>query len=118
LPTLWRVTGTNFKPVGESLKSLKSRGNLMQNHFLNLTSSRRTSGDTIWYVSKITIDNKTIKFTKKDLEHMDLFNDIINDENKKISDAYHKAHDKKKTDVITAKVIDDLEDDPATILAS
>ena len=90
----------------------------MQNHFLNLTSNRRKSGDTVWYVSKIVIDNKTVKFTKKDLETMDLFTDIITDENKRISDAYHKENDKKKTDEITAKVIDDLEDDPATILAS
>ena len=118
VPILWRVTGTNFKPVGESLKSLKSRGNLMQNHFLNLTSNRRKSGDTVWYVSKIVIDNKTVKFTKKDLETMDLFTDLITDENKRVSDAYHKANDKKETDKITEKVINDLEDDPATILAS
>jgi len=68
--------------------------------------------------SKIAIDNKTVKFTKKDLEHMDLFTDLITDENKRVSDAYHKSNDKKETDKITAKVIDDLEDDPATILAS
>ena len=90
----------------------------MQTHFLNLTSNRRKSGDTVWYVSKISIENKTVKFTKKDLETMDLFTDLITDENKRVSDAYHKANDKKETDKITEKVINDLEDDPATILAS
>ena len=49
---------------------------------------------------------------------MDLFTDLITDENKRVSDAYHKANDKKETDKITEKVINDLEDDPATILAS
>ena len=31
LPCLWRITGMNFRPVNESIKSIKNRGKLIQN---------------------------------------------------------------------------------------
>mgnify|MGYP003151659137 FL=1 len=44
MPILWRVTGMNFKPIGETLKSLKGRNSLMFNHVLDLTTKRKKSG--------------------------------------------------------------------------
>ena len=118
LPILWRITGMNFKPIGESLKGLKGRGNLMFNHILNLTTKRKKSGSNVFYVASISIDNKEVQFSKKDLEHMDLFSNLITEENKRISESWKKAHDKKSTDKIVSRVIDAVETNPEEILAS
>ncbi len=77
LPVLFRVTGSNFIPIGESLKSLKGRDSLMQNHILNMTTKKRKAGSNVYYVSNVNIDTKEVPFTQKDLEHMDMFNNLI-----------------------------------------
>ena len=38
LPVIWRVTGVNFRPVNESVKSIKNRGKLIQNSNLILST--------------------------------------------------------------------------------
>jgi len=40
LPILWRVTGMNFRPVNETIKSIKGRNRLIQNTNLILSSKR------------------------------------------------------------------------------
>ena len=118
LPVLFRVTGSNFIPIGESLKSLKGRDSLMQNHLLNLTTKRKKAGSNVYYVSNVSVDNKEIDFTKKDLEHMDMFSALIEEENSRISDKYQNAHKNKERDVASAKVINEMADDPEMVLAS
>ena len=118
LPVLFRVTGSNFTPIGESLKSLKGRDSLMQNHLLNLTTKRRKAGSTVYYVSNVSVDTKEIPFTKKDLEHMDMFNALIEEENIRVSEKYQNAHKNKERDVASAKVINEMADDPEMVLAS
>ena len=118
LPVLFRVTGSNFTPIGESLKSLKGRDSLMQNHLLNLTTKRKKAGSNVYYVSNVSVDNKEIDFTKKDLEHMDMFSALIEEENSRISDKYQNAHKNKERDVASAKVINEMADDPEMVLAS
>ena len=49
---------------------------------------------------------------------MDLFSNLITEENKRISESWKKAHDKKSTDKIASKVIDAVETNPEEILAS
>ena len=116
MPVLWRVTGSNFKPVGEALKSLKGRDSLMQNHLLNLTTIRKKAGSNVYYVSQVNIDNKEIPFTQKDLEHMDMFNDLIAEENTRVSTKWQTANSNKEQDVASAKVINELSDDPEMVL--
>ena len=116
LPVLFRVTGSNFIPIGESLKSLKGRDSLMQNHILNMTTKKRKAGSNVYYVSNVNIDTKEVSFTQKDLEHMDMFNNLIQEENARVSAKWQKAHSNKEQDVASAKVINELEDDPEMVL--
>ena len=118
MPVLFRVTGSNFTPIGEALKSLKGRDSLMQNHLLNLTTKRKKAGSNVYYVSNVSVDNKEIDFTKKDLEHMDMFSALIEEENSRISDKYQNAHKNKERDAASAKVINEMADDPEMVLAS
>ena len=116
LPVLFRVTGSNFIPIGESLKSLKGRDSLMQNHILNMTTKKRKAGSNVYYVSNVNIDTKEVPFTQKDLEHMDMFNNLIQEENARVSAKWQKAHSNKEQDAASAKVINELADDPEMVL--
>ena len=116
LPVLFRVTGSNFIPIGESLKSLKGRDSLMQNHILNMTTKKRKAGSNVYYVSNVNIDTKEVPFTQKDLEHMDMFNNLIQEENARVSAKWQKAHSNKEQDAASAKVINELSDDPEVVL--
>jgi hypothetical protein len=118
MPVLFRVTGSNFTPIGESLKSLKGRDSLMQNHLLNLTTIRKKAGSNVYYVSQVNIDNKEVPFTAKDLEHMDMFNALIAEENTRVSTKWQNANSNKEQDVASAKVINELSDDPEMVLQS
>ena len=116
LPVLFRVTGSNFIPIGESLKSLKGRDSLMQNHILNMTTKKRKAGSNVYYVSEVNIDSKEGPFTKKDLEHMDMFNALIEEENTRVSTKWQNANSNKEQDAASAKVINELADDPEMVL--
>jgi hypothetical protein len=116
MPVLFRVTGSNFTPIGESLKSLKGRDSLMQNHLLNLTTIRKKAGSNVYYVSQVNIDNKEVPFTAKDLEHMDMFNALIAEENTRVSTKWQNANSNKEQDAASAKVINELSDDPEMVL--
>jgi hypothetical protein len=118
MPVLFRVTGSNFTPIGESLKSLKGRDSLMQNHLLNLTTIRKKAGSNVYYVSQVNIDNKEVPFTAKDLEHMDMFNALIAEENTRVSTKWQNANSNKEQDAASAKVINELSDDPEMVLQS
>ena len=65
--------------------------------------------DKVW-------DSKEIDFTQKDLEHMDMFRALIEEENARVSTKWQKAHSNKEQDVASAKVINELEDDPEMVL--
>ena len=119
MPVLWRVTGMNFKPIGETLKGLKGRNSLMFNHVLNLSSKRKKNGDNIFYIASIGVDDKQVEFSKKDLEHMDMFNDLINEENLKVSEQWKQANTSTKSDAEAAKVVEVVtEDSPEEFLAT
>ena len=118
MPVLFRVTGSNFTPIGEALKSLKGRESLMQNHLLNLKTTRKKAGSNVYYVSQISVDNKEVDFTQKDLEHMDMFRALIEEENARVSEKYQNAVKNKESDAASAKVINEMEDDPEMVLAS
>ena len=113
-PVLWRVTGSNFTPVGEAMQSLKNRKKLMFNHTLSLDTIRRKAGSNVFYVSEIKVNQNEVTFTKEDMELMQKFQDIITTENEEIVDLWKQANKAKNngTDEDSKKIVSDVEGSP------
>ena len=47
---------------------------------------------------------------------MDMFNALIGEENTRVSTKWQNAHNNKEQDVASAKVINELSDDPEVVL--
>mgnify|MGYP004447137075 FL=1 len=91
LPVLWRVTGTNFRPVNEVVKSIKNRNKLIQNVNLLLGTKRKKTGNNVYYISDIGIDDAEVEFTKDNFETMQMFSQIIKDENIEVIESWKSA---------------------------
>ena len=120
LPVLWKVTGSNFKPVGEAIESLRRRGKVMFNHTLELKTMKKKAGSNVFYVSNISVNPEEVSFGEKEKETLLSFQDVINTENAEVVALWRSA---KKTSPVKADaniidVVDDLEGDPAQMLAS
>ena len=63
------------------------------------------------------MEGKT-EFSKKDLEHMDMFNTLITEENTRVAALWKEANSHKKNDAKSEKVIDAIEASPEEVLAS
>ena len=113
-PVLWRVTGSNFTPVGESIQSLKNRKKLMFNHTLSLDTERRKAGSNVFYVSAIKVNQKEVTFTKENMELMKKFQDTISSENEDIVALWKDANKSKNngSDKEDAKIVSDVEGSP------
>ena len=113
-PILWRVTGSNFTPVGEAMQSLKNRKKLMFNHTLSLDTIRRKAGSNVFYVSDIKVNTNEIAFTKEDMELMKKFQDIITSENEDVVALWKEANNKKNNgnDKGDKKIVSDVEGNP------
>ena len=113
-PILWRVTGSNFTPVGEAMQSLKNRKKLMFNHTLSLDTIRRKAGSNVFYVSDIKVNTSEITFTKEDMELMKKFQDIITSENEDVVALWKEANNKKNNgnDKGDKKIVSDVEGNP------
>ena len=113
-PVLWRVTGSNFTPVGESIQSLKNRKKLMFNHTLSLDTERRKAGSNVFYVSAIKVNQKEVTFTKENMELMQKFQEIISTENEDIVSLWKDANKSKNngSDKEDAKIVSDVEGSP------
>ena len=110
-PVLWRVTGTQFNPVGNALKLISQRKKLMFNCLLNLETEKRKAGANVFYVAKINVDaDANVKLTKEDENTIRNFQELIDTENKDVFTLYQQAKKSKITndDVINAKVIDEV----------
>jgi hypothetical protein len=110
-PVLWRVTGTQFNPVGNALKLISQRKKLMFNCLLNLETEKRKAGANVFYVAKINVDaDANVKLTKEDENTIRNFQELIDTENKDVFSLYQQAKKGKITndDVINAKVIDEV----------
>ncbi len=121
LPVLWKVTGSNFKPVGEAIESLRRRGKVMFNHTLTLKTKKKKAGSNVFYVSDITVDKDEVSFTDTEKETLLSFQETINTENEEIVELWRQA--KKAEPVVVkaneAKAVDaELEDDPIEVLSS
>ena len=121
LPVLWKVTGSNFKPVGEAIESLRRRGKVMFNHTLTLKTKKKKAGSNVFYVSDITVDTDEVSFTDAEKESLLNFQEVINTENEEIVELWRQA---KKAEPVTvkaseAKTVDaDFDDDPIEVLSS
>ena len=119
LPVLWKVTGSNFKPVGEAIESLRRRGKVMFNHTLSLKSKKKKAGSNVFYVSDISVDADEVSFTEKEKDALLSFQETINTENEEIVELWRQAKKAEPVSIKVTKVIDaDLEDDPIEILSS
>tara|TARA_R100001377_G_C3186205_1_gene108670 strand:+ start:349 stop:1197 length:849 start_codon:yes stop_codon:yes gene_type:complete len=120
LPVLWKVTGSNFKPVGEAIEGLRRRGKVMFNHTLELKTMKKKAGSNVFYVSNISVNPEEVSFGDKEKEILLSFQDVINSENEEVVELWRSA---KKTSPIAsdAKIIEavgELEDDPIAALSS
>ena len=107
-PVLWRVTGTQFNPVGNALKSISQRKKLMFNCLLNLETEKKKA-------------DAGIKLTKSDEDTLRNFQEVIDNENTEVFELYKQSKKNKSTsdDVANAKVINDVEEvDPVAELSS
>jgi len=113
-PVLWRVTGSNFTPVGEAIQSLKNRKKLMFNHTLSLDTERRKAGSNVFYVSNIKVNQKEVIFTKENMELMQKFQETIATENEDIVALWKDANKSKNngSDKENAKIVSDVEGSP------
>ena len=116
LPVLWKVTGSNFKPVGEAIESLRRRGKVMFNHTLTLKSKKKKAGSNVFYVSDISVDADEVQFSDKEKEILLAFQDTINTENEEIVELWRQA---KKAEPVSVQAVDaEFDDDPVEVLSS
>ena len=121
-PVLWRVTGTQFNPVGNALKSISQRKKLMFNCLLTLETEKKKAGANVFYIAKIAFDaDAGVKLTKADEDTLRNFQEVIDTENTEVFELYKQAKKGKATsdDAADAKVINDVQEvDPVTELSS
>jgi hypothetical protein len=119
VPVLWRVSGTSFKPVGDIIQSIKNRGKLMQNIHLRMGGKRQKNGSTVWYTPILNVEDKEIAFSKQDLQTMEMFSQLIDDENKKVVESWKKAQASAHSEKNAERVMKTVEDiDPEEAFAN
>ena len=118
LPVLWRATGVNFRPINETITSIKGQNRLIQNTNLLLATKRKKHGANVYYMTDLNVDKENVEFTKKNYEIIEMFNQLITEENTEISDAWKSIQNKKAKDGETAEVINAVEDSPEKAFAS
>ena len=120
LPVLWKVTGSNFKPVGEAIESLRRRGKVMFNHTLDLKTMKKKAGSNVFYVSSISVNPEEVEFTDKEKEILLSFQEVINTENEEVVELWRSAKKSSvsKSDAKIIEATNDLEDDPIEVLSA
>jgi len=72
----------------------------------------------VYYMTSINVDDENVEFTKKDLETMEMFNQLVVEENKEVVTEWKAAQHNKARDIESAKVINEVEQSPEEVLAS
>ena len=88
LPILWRATGMNFRPINEAITSIKGQDKLQQNTNLLLSTQRKKHGANVYYMTSISLDKEDVEFTKKNYETIEMFNQLITEENKEVVESW------------------------------
>ena len=119
LPILWRATGMNFRPINEAITSIKGQDKLQQNTNLLLSTQRKKHGANVYYMTSISLDKDEIEFTKKNYETIEMFNQLITEENKEVVESWKSAQSDKVHDAESAKVINEVDaENPEKAFAS
>ena len=118
LPILWRATGMNFRPINEAITSIKGQDKMILNTNLVLSTTRKKHGANVYYMTAISIDKGHVEFSKKDYETIEMFNQIISEENIEVSKGWKSVQANKIHDVEAAQVINAVEDSPEKAFAS
>tara|TARA_R100000808_G_scaffold24956_1_gene59877 strand:- start:1043 stop:1906 length:864 start_codon:yes stop_codon:yes gene_type:complete len=109
LPILWRATGMNFRPINEAITSIKGQDKLQQNTNLLLSTQRKKHGANVYYMTSISLDKDNVEFTKKNYETIEMFNQLITEENKEVVQSWKSAQSDIVHDAESAKVINEVE---------
>ena len=109
LPILWRATGMNFRPINEAISSIKGQDKLQQNTNLLLSTQRKKHGANVYYMTSISLDKDNVEFTKKNYETIEMFNQLITEENKEVVQSWKSAQSDIVHDAESAKVINEVE---------
>ena len=109
LPILWRATGMNFRPINEAITSIKGQDKLQQNTNLLLSTQRKKHGANVYYMTSISLDKEDVEFTKKNYETIEMFNQLITEENKEVVQSWKSAQSDIVHDAESAKVINEVE---------
>ena len=120
LPTLWRVTGTAFAPVGSALDQITKRKKLMFTTTLSVDTKRQKKGGNVYYTPEIAVNaDAGLEMSKEDMETLGVFQEVITKENTEVIDLYKAAKKSNydSSDKDMKKVVDQVED-PVDVLAS
>ena len=70
-------------------------------------------------MTSISIDKDEVEFTKKNYETMEMFNQLMNEENKEVVESWKTAQSNKIHDAESAKVINEVDaENPEKAFAS
>jgi len=120
LPTLWRVTGTAFAPVGSALDQITKCKKLMFTTTLSVDTKRQKKGGNVYYTPEISVNaDAGLEMSKEDMETLGVFQEVITKENTEVIDLYKAAKKSNydSSDKDMKKVVDQVED-PVDVLAS
>ena len=120
-PVLWRVTGTGFRPASSAIDETKRRKKLMFTCEFNLDSFRQKKGSNVFYVPIVKVNSDVnLPVTDKDKDTLRLFQEVIQQENDEIISLWKTVKNKRSnpTDGDNAKIIEQVEAEPAEILSS
>ena len=116
-PVLFRVQGTSFAPVNMAVETITRRKKLMHNCSFTLTSKKQTQGGNFWYTPDIKVNTDVnLELDKQSIETFEVFEKIIEEENKEVFEEYKQARSKKPSeqDIIDAKIVNKIEEDNET----
>ena len=105
------------KNLNQKLISLIEYYNLINTNLL-LSTQRKKHGANVYYMTSISLDKEDVEFTKKNYETIEMFNQLITEENTEIADSWKSAQNKKAKDGETAEVINAVEESPEKAFAS
>ena len=120
LPSLWRVTGTAFAPVGAAIDQINKRKKLMFTTTFSVDSKRQKKGGNVFYTPEIAVNaDANLQMSKEDMETLSVFQEVINQENTEVVELYKAAKKGKPiaSDAKTEEVVAEVNDPVKTLSA-
>jgi hypothetical protein len=113
LPVLFKMTGSNFMPIGqEALDVIQKKKLLWSQVPIVLGTKRQKVGSNVFYNLIIEPDFANIKqITREDIEHTKMFNEMVTEFNQGIIKKYQEAKRLEGKTISSKEVVDQLEAD-------